>query len=45
LSREYDDALNIVKYSYVGINWRGCPNIQFTPEELADERGNVIVMF
>ena len=44
-SSEDDNVLNIVEYSYQGIDCRGCPNIQFTTEEPPDERVNIIVMF
>jgi hypothetical protein len=27
LSSEDDNVLDIVEYLYVGIDWRGCPNI------------------
>jgi hypothetical protein len=40
-----DDYVEIVEYPCAGIDWRGCPNNLFTTEELADERGNIIVMF
>ena len=30
---------------YVGLDWRGCPNILFTNDEPPDDRGNIIVSF
>ena len=44
LEDDHDD-LNLVLYSYVGMDWRGCANIQFTRDEPPDSRGNIIVMF
>jgi hypothetical protein len=45
LAREDNLVLDIVQYPYVGMDWRGCPNILFTTIEPPDERGNIIVMF
>jgi hypothetical protein len=45
LSCEEDNVLDIVEYPYTGIDWRGCPNIQFITEEPPYERGNIIIMF
>ena len=45
LAREDDHALDMVPYPYVGMDWRGCPEIFFTPDEPPHERGNINVMF
>ena len=39
------DVLILVLYPYVGMNWRGCENIQFTKDKPPDDRGNIILMF
>jgi len=44
-SSKCDHALDIVEYMYVWIDWRACPNILFTTEELESDRGNIIVIF
>ena len=36
---------DLVLYLYVGMDWRGCANIQFNGDEPFDDRGNIIVMF
>jgi hypothetical protein len=45
LAREDNPVLDIVQYPYMGMDWRGCPNILFTTVEPPDERGNIIIMF
>ena len=35
----------MVPCPYVGLDWRGCPNILFTDDEPPDDRGNIIVLF
>ena len=35
----------MVPCPYAGLDWRGCPNILFTPNELPDDRGNITVLF
>jgi hypothetical protein len=45
LARKDNLVLNIADYSYMGMDWTGCPNIRFTIEEPPYERGNIIVMF
>jgi hypothetical protein len=45
LAQEENFVLNVVQYPYVGMDWRGCPNILFTTDEPPDDRGNIIIMF
>ena len=35
----------MVPCPYDGLDWRGCPNILFTADELPNDRGNIIVLF
>ena len=35
----------MVPYPYARLDWRGCPNILFTNDELPDDRGNITVLF
>ena len=42
LAKEDNIILDLV---YVGMDWRGFPNILFTIVEPLDERGNIIIMF
>ena len=44
-SSEENPVLDIEEYLYAGMDWKGCPNIQFIVEEPPDERGNIIIMF
>ena len=45
LVRVDDLVLEVLLYSYVGMDWRGCVNIHFTVEEPTDDRGNIIFIF
>ena len=44
-SKDECDFLDLVLYLYVGMDWRGCVNIQFTKDEPPNGRGVIIVMF
>ena len=35
----------MVPCPYARLDWRGCPNILSTPDELPDDRGNITVLF
>ena len=35
----------MVPCPYAGLDWQGCPNILFTPDETPDDRGNINVLF
>ena len=35
----------MVPCPYARLDWRGCPNILFTPDEPPDDRGNITVLF
>ena len=35
----------MVPCPYVGLDWRGCPKILFTPDEPPYDRGNITVLF
>ena len=35
----------MVPCPYVGLDWRGCPNILFTAAEPPDDKGNIFVFF
>ena len=39
------DVLDLVLYPYIGMDWRGCVNIQFTKDDPSDDRGYIILMF
>ena len=39
------DVLDLVLNPYVGMDWRGCANTQYTQDEQQDDRGNIILMF
>ena len=45
LANKDDHTLELVSYPYVGLDWRGCPNLFFTQDELPYERGNINIMF
>ena len=45
LGNEDLPRLYMVPYPYVRLDWRGCPNILFTQDELAGDRGKFNVMF
>ena len=45
LSSEDSHALNMVPYPYVGMDWRGFPEIFFIADEPSDDRGNINAMF
>jgi hypothetical protein len=45
LGQEENFVLNVVQYLYVGMDWRGRPNILFTTDEPLDDRGNIFIMF
>jgi hypothetical protein len=45
LAGEDNHVLDLVQYPYMGMDWRGCPNILFTIDEPTYERGNIIIMF
>jgi hypothetical protein len=42
---ENNIVIDLVQYSYAGMDWRGCSNILFTIDEPTYDRGNIIVMF
>ena len=35
----------MVPCPYARLDWRGCPNILFTPNEPLDDRGNITILF
>ena len=35
----------MVPCPYPGLDWRGCPNILFTPDEPPNDRGNITILF
>lgn len=41
LGSEDDHDFFTLDFPYMGIYWRGCPNIFFTVVEPPDERGNI----
>jgi len=45
LGNEDDHMFVMLEFSYVGIDWRGYPNIFFTSVEPLDDRGNISVLF
>jgi hypothetical protein len=45
LASEVDHMFMMVSCPYAGLDWRGCPNILFTPDEPPDARGNISVLF
>jgi hypothetical protein len=45
LANEADHMFVMVSCPYVGLDWRGCMNILFTPDETLDDRGNISVLF
>jgi len=40
-----DHMFAMVLCSYVGLDWRGCPNILFTVDEPPNDRGNIRFLF
>ena len=44
VSKDDYDVLDLVLYPYMGMDCRGCANIQFTEAEPLDDRDNIIVM-
>jgi hypothetical protein len=45
LASEADHMFIMVSCPYTGLDWRGCLNILFTPDEPPDDRGNISVLF
>jgi hypothetical protein len=45
LASEVDHMFVMVSCPYTRLDWRGCMNILFTPDEPLDARGNVSVLF
>jgi len=45
LASEVDHMFMMVSCPYVGLDWRGCMNMIFTPDEPPYARGNISVLF
>ena len=43
LASELNHMIMMVLCPYTGLDWRGCMNILFTPNEPPDARGNISV--
>jgi hypothetical protein len=44
-ARQENLVLDLVQYPYMGMDWRGCPNILFIQYEPPYDRGDIVVMF
>jgi len=45
LGSEVDHMFIMVLCHYMGLDWRGCSNILFTPDEPPNDIGNISVLF
>ena len=45
LGSEDPPTLDMVPYPYAKLDWRKCPNILFTQDEPANDRGKFNIMF
>jgi hypothetical protein len=45
LGNAVDHIFVMVSCPYVGLDWRGCLNILFTPDDPPDDRGNISILF